>query len=118
MIFLKLLHYTDGNLSHNTNEITVIDEKNQKKYKFFLDNIMNYIYITDRLVFIRESDDYTFELNISDNSSCKLYLKKENKEFNIDVKKSEYSENDKYIDFRYMLETSDEEHHIILEIGD
>lgn len=115
---MKLIHYINGNLSDKCGEICIENEKNIKKYKFFLDNIMNYIYITDRLVFIRESDDYTFELNISDNSSCKLYLKKENKEFNIDVKKSEYSENDKYIDFRYMLETSDEEHHIILEIGD
>ncbi|MBR5662114.1 MAG: hypothetical protein IKX00_00510 [Bacilli bacterium] len=116
---MKLLHYINGNLSDTTSKIDIEEEKNLKKYKFFLDNIINYIYITDRLVFIRESDDYIFELNISDNVSCKLYLKSENKEFKIDVKKSIYSQNDKYIDFSYILETNDEEeHHIILKIGD
>lgn len=115
---MKLLHYVDGNLSDKTSKISIIEEKNIKKYKFFLDNIINYIYITDRLVFIRESDDYIFELNISNKSSCKIYLKKENKKFNINVINFDYKENDKYIDFRYILETSDEEHHIILEIGD
>ena len=116
---MKLIHYNNGNLSDTTSEITIEQEKNLKKYKFFLDNIINYIYITDRLVFIRESDDYKFELNISEKSSCKLYLKEENKEFNINVKSSNYNKNNKYIEFRYTLETSDEEeHHIILEIGD
>ena len=116
---MKLIHYINGRKSDSCKKIIIEDEKNSKKYKFFLDNITNYIYITDRLVFIRESDEYIFELNISDNSSCKLHLKEENKEFNVDVKKSSYSQNDTYIEFKYILETSeDEEHHIILEIGD
>ena len=115
---MKLLHYINGNLSKIYNEIINEEEKNIKKYKFFLDNITNYIYITDRLVFIRESDDYLFELNISENPSSKLHLKNENKDFDIIVKKSSFIEKDNYIDFKYVLETDDDEHHIILEIGD
>lgn len=115
---MKLLHYIDGNLSEKYSDINVKKIKKYKKYEFLLDNIMNYIYITDRLVFKRETDEYIVEINICDKSSCKIYLKNENQELNINVISSSYEENVKYIDFKYILETDNKEHHIILEIGD
>ena len=115
---MKLLHYIDGNLSEKHSDINVKKIKKHKKYEFLLDNIMNYIYITDRLVFKRETDEYIVEINICDKSSCKIYLKNENQELNINVISSSYEENVKYIDFKYILETDNKEHHIILEIGD
>lgn len=118
MIYLKLLHYINGDLQTIHKDISVEDEKKLKKYKFFLDNITNYIYITDRLVFTRESDDYIINLNISENSTCKVYLKSEGHELDIKVKSSSYTQKDNYIEFKYILETDDKEHHIILEIGD
>ena len=66
----------------------------------------------------RETDEYIVEINICDKSSCKIYLKRENQELNINVISSSYEENVKYIDFKYILETDNKEHHIILEIGD
>ena len=115
---MKFMHYVNGKLTDKCTDISLSDEKNSKKYEFFLDNITNYIYITDRLVFKRESDDYIFELNLGDISSCKIYLKKENHELILDIISSKYEINDRYIDFKYVLETDDNEHHIILEIGD
>lgn len=115
---MKLSHFINGKLDKKYLNIKCESEKSLKKYKFFLDNITNYIYITDRLVFIRESEDYYFELNISEKPTCKLLLKKENKEFIISVDNASYYENDKYTDIKYKLETDTDEHHIILEIGD
>lgn len=115
---MKLIHYINGNLSDKCGEICIENEKNIKKYKFFLDNITNYIYITDRLVFQRENDEYIFELNIGKESTCKIYLKTEKQELFIDVISANYKVEDEYIDIKYVLETDNDEHHIILEIGD
>lgn len=115
---MKFSHFTNGKLKHVTKDISIENEKNLKKYKFFLDNILNYIYITDRLIFIRENDDYIFELNISNKSCSTLFLKKENKEVDIKVLSSEYEVKEKYISFKYKLETDDNEHHIVLETGE
>lgn len=115
---MKLSHFINGKLINKYTDINCEDEKNQKKYKFYLDNIANYIYITDRLVFVRENDDYIFELTINSKSTCNIKLKKENKEFIINVLSSSYIAKEKYIEFKYELETDNEEHHIILEIGD
>lgn len=117
VIFMRLIHYINGKKDNTYNNLENLYDKKEKKYKFFLDNISNYIYITDRLIFIRESDEYKFELVISKNSSCSLTLNKENKLFDIKVISSSYCENDKYIDIKYELETdSGLVHHIILEI--
>ena len=115
---MKLTHFINGNITDSYADISNEEKEIEKKYKFFLDNILNYIYITDRLIFIRETDDYKFELLISDNPTCSLLLKKENKEFNINVLSSSYQVGNGYIDFNYILDTDKDEHHIILEIGE
>lgn len=115
---MKLIHYIDGKLDKKYSDLVMIEEKKSRKYKFFLDNIMNYIYITDRLVFKRESEDYIIELNLSEKPSCKIYLKSENKDLEIVVVSSNYTINERYIDFKYVLDIDSKEHHIILEIGD
>jgi len=117
VILMKFIHYINGRKESSNNNLKNLYCKNEKKYKFFLDNITNYIYITDRLIFIRENEDYKFELEISNKSNCKLTLNSENKTFNINVLNASYKEEKNYIDIRYELETDiDSKHHIILEI--
>lgn len=118
MIILKINHYIDGKLINKYENILNEEEKNSKKYKFFLDNISNYIYITDRLVFIRESDDYIFKLDITEKPTCSISLKSDNNELTVNVVSASYKENEKYIDIKYILETDDGEHHIIIETDD
>lgn len=117
VILMKFIHYINGRKESINNNLKNLYCKNEKKYKFFLDNITNYIYITDRLIFIRENEDYKFELEISNKSNCKLTLNSENKTFNINVLNASYKEEKNYLDIRYELETDiDSKHHIILEI--
>ena len=114
---MKLTHFINGNITDSYADIANEEKEIEKKYKFFLDNITNYIYITDRLIFIRENDDYKFELEISNKPTCLLTLIKENKCFDINVISSSYKDNGSYIDIEYELESDDgDKHHIILEI--
>lgn len=116
--FMKLTHLINGKVTSIHSDISNVSEKKEKNYDFFLDNIRNSIYITDRLIFIRESDDYIFTLEISDSSRSTLLLKKENMTFDINVVSAIYKDNKDSIDFSYKLESDDDEHQIILEIGD
>lgn len=116
--FMKLTHLINGKVTSIHSDISNVSEKKEKNYDFFLDNIRNSIYITDRLIFIRESDDYIFTLEISDSSRSTLLLKKENMTFDINVVSAIYNDNKDSIDFSYKLESDDDEHQIILEIGD
>ena len=116
VIKMKLIHYINGKVETNEQISDNNVQKNEKKYEFFLDNIRNNIYITDRLVFIRQNDDYIFTLEISDKSFCTLELIKEKQVLDIDVLEASYKEYEKYIDINYVLNTDQDKHHIILEI--
>ena len=116
--FMKLIHFINDENKMEIDNIINLEEKKSKKYKFFLDNIMNYIYITDRLIFIRENDDYKFELEISKKPVCTITLKDENKSFNINITNANFEESEHCIDIYYELETDNDKHHVILEIGD
>lgn len=115
---MRLKHIINGKEVKTYDNVVNKTKKNNEKYDFFLDNIENCIYITDRLIFIRENDEYRFKLEISSNSICEIYLKKENKTFNINVKNANYVKTKGRIEFTYNLETDEDEHRIILEIGD
>lgn len=114
---MKLTHYIDGKVDKAYSNVKIKVEKNSKKYEFFLDNITNYIYITDRLIFIRESDDFRFELEINKKPSSTITIKKENQSFDIKVISANYKVNNKMISFNYKLETDEYDHRIDLEIG-
>lgn len=117
VIFMKLIHFVNGKKENIYDNVTNLCEENEKKYKFFLDNILNYIYITDRLIFIRENEDYIFNLEIAENPLCTINLKKENKEFDLEIKNCSYSVKDNYIDIKYEINNDGfDKHHIILEI--
>ena len=116
VIKMKLIHYINGKVETNEQISDNNVQKNEKKYEFFLDNIRNNIYITDRLVFIRQNDDYIFTLEISDKSFCTLELIKEKQVLDIEVLEASYKEYEKYIDINYVLNTDQDKHHIILEI--
>ena len=113
---MKLTHLINDNIYEEHEKLENICEKNEKKYKFFLDNISNYIYITDRLIFIRESDDYIIGLELGKTNTCTIKLKNENKKFDINVSEGSFVEADNRIEFEYILETDNDKHHIILEI--
>ena len=114
---MKFTHIINGNIVNEYNDIENIEEKNSKKYKFFLDNIQNNIYITDRLVFIRQNDEYIFQIEIGNKSVSSYKLKKENLDFPIQVKDSSYQVEGNVIRFNYELDTEDcEKHEIVLEI--
>ena len=114
---MKLIHRINGKDEHIYNNVINKLEKSDNKYEFFLDNILNSIYITDRLIFKRKSDEYIFLLEIYDSSKCSIELISENKVFDIDVKNAKYDYNDKEIIIEYELDTEDNEKHtIILEI--
>ncbi len=116
--FMKLTHVINNKVFSTHRNLKNKCKEKGKKYEFFLDNIINSIYITDRLIFIRESDEYSFKLEISDISSCELFLKQENKSFNIGVINAHYNISNDKIEFCYKLETDEDQHQIILEIGD
>lgn len=115
---MKLVHIVNKNEETTFPSIKCKIDKKLKKYEFFLDNIRNCIYITDRLVYTRESDEYKFNLEISDNSKCNILLKEENLSFDIKVLSSSYCEKKDVIYFTYKLETDEIEHKIKLENGD
>lgn len=115
---MRLTHIINGIKVETYNDVVNKLKKNDEKYEFFLDNIENSIYITDRLIFIRKNDEYCFKLEISSNSRCEIYLKNEDKTFNINVKNAKYTKSNEKIAFTYKLETDEDEHQIILEIGD
>ena len=114
---MKLTHKINDKEDAIYNDIGNILEKSANKYEFYLDNILNSIYITDRLIFRRKSDDYIFLLEIYESPKCSIELISENKVFDIDVKSAKYDCNDKEIIIEYELDTDENEKHtIILEI--
>ena len=116
--FMKLIHFINNENKMEIDDIINLEEKNSKKYKFLLDNITNYIYITDRLIFIRENDDYKFTLEISSEPVCTITLKQEDKTFDIKVISASFEQKEGIINIFYELETDNDKHHIKLEIGD
>lgn len=116
--FMKLTHIIGDKVNEKHHDIVNLEQENDNKYKFYLDNIMNYIYITDRLIFIRQNDDYKFSLEISEKPTCTIELIKENKIFDVNVQNANYKLDNKKIELNYLIETDEGEHKIILEIGD
>jgi len=114
---MKLTHIINDKVINTHKNIELINKENSKKYEFMLDNILNSIYITDRLIFKRKSDEYEFLLQIGKKSCCTLKLIQENKEFDINIKFAEYEINENEINISYELDMdNDEKHFIKLEI--
>ena len=118
VIKMKLNHYIDEKLDISVSNINVELDKNIKKYQFFLDNISNCIYITDRLNLIRENDEYILSIFLGQSNECNIHLKKEKADFKINVIKGSYEEKNNYIKVEYILETDEKKHTIILETGE
>jgi hypothetical protein len=115
---MKLNHYIDEKLDISISNINVELDKNIKKYQFFLDNISNCIYITDRLNLIRENDEYILSIFLGQSNECNIHLKKEKADFKINVINGSYEEKNNYIKVEYILETDEKKHTIILETGE
>ena len=115
---MKLNHYINKKLNSSHDNIDYEFDKNLKKYSFFLDNIQNYIYITNGLIFIRENDEYIFTLNLSDENTANIKLKEEDKVFDIDVLDASYKISDNVIEFSYLIDEEEGLHHIIMKVDD
>ena len=113
---MKMIHTINGKDEVVYNDIENLNKENNKKYHFFLDNISNNIYITDRLVFERENDEYIIHIEIGENNICNIYLKDKNLTLDIDVIDAKYSVKDHIIEYEYILDTDKDKHKIILEI--
>ena len=112
---MKLTHFVNSIKTEKRDNIVNKHNKKDKKYYFFLDNLSNYIYITDRLIFERENDEYIIKIELGKNNLCNIYLKKENLSFDIKVIEGTYIIKNNYIKFEYVLETDNNKHCIILE---
>lgn len=110
-----LTHYIGNKIESTTNDIKRTIKKNEINYEFFLDNIHNYIYITDRLIFIRETSEYKFELIIDQVPTSKFNLKQENLLFDINVEFAKYNYTDDLLEIEYKIESDEEIHKITIE---
>lgn len=113
---MKLTHLINDDIHSEIKNVNNLFEKNDKKYKFFLDNISNYIYITDRLVFERENDEYKIHMEIGETNTCNIYLKDKDLSLDINVIDAKYKVDNNVVEYEYTLETDNDKHHIILEI--
>ena len=115
---MEVWHYINNKLIKKYQNIDYKYDDLEKKYEFFLDNIQNYIYITDRLIFIRENDDYIFNLEIGVSNKADLKLKEHNKVFDLPISNAKYDVKDKVINIYYHIDIENESHHIIMKVDD
>ena len=112
---MKVTHYINGKEEKTYNNVENIVEENKEKYQFFIDNISNSIYITDRLIFERENDEYIIHIEIGDTNNCTIHLKDKDLKFDVKVLEANYQKNDKNVSFEYILETDESKHKLIIE---
>lgn len=115
---MNLIHYINGNINKSYENINYKFDVLSKKYNFFLDNIENNIYITDRLIFIRESDEYIFSLEIGDKSIGHIKMKNDNYEFDLDVENAEYKNQKGQIEFTYKISGDEEQHKVVIKVDE
>ncbi len=90
------------------------ENNNQNSYYF---NLFDYNTILDleNQTLLRENEEYTFLLNIS-NKTANLLLKKENIDFDIEVNECFLDIKDSKITLEYLIETSDAKNKLIIEV--
>ena len=86
--------------------------ENDNNYTFIIDNVTTKISNTN---FIRETSDYFFNLDII-KKSCLYILKTNNLEFDIEVKKVNYYQNENKIILDYEINTDEEPFKIEINI--
>ena len=106
---INITLYKNTRLELEAKEIAAFCSDN--KYTFFIDNVKTEL---SNSVFIRENNEYLFELDIK-NEKCTYLLKPNNITFDIDVEKISYEENGNEIRLTYKITSDEEEIRIILE---
>ena len=112
---MKIIHYVNDKEEKTYNNVENLNKENNENYQFILDNISNNIYITDRFVFERNSDDYTIKIEIGENANCSITLKDKNLSFDVKVIEGKYEISEENISFEYVLETEENKHKIVIE---
>ena len=112
---MKITHLINDKEIGIYNNVDNLNKENNKNLNFFLDNIENNIYITDRFVFERENDEYKIHIEIGSDNLCTIYLKEKDLTFDVNVIDAKYKENNNIIEYEYILETDNDKHKIIIE---
>ena len=115
---MKIKHLINNELKNEYKNVKNKYQKKDNKYQFVLDNISNNIYITDRLVFERENDEYKIHIEIGKTNKCNIYLKDKEISFEINVIDASYRVDNKVLEYEYILETDNDKHKIIIENED
>ena len=95
-----------------TKTLKIIDNNNE--YSFKLDGFKM---ILNNRYFLRENEEYKLHLNIID-KTCILHLKEKNLQYDINVEKIEYNNNEGKTELIYKIETDDFENKITIEQGE
>lgn len=112
---MKITHLVNDKEIGVYNNIDNLNQKNNRNLNFFLDNIENNIYITDRFVFERENNEYKIHIEIGKDNICTINLKEKDLTFDVNVISAKYIENDDNIEFEYILETDNDKHKITIQ---
>ena len=104
---LNMKLYKNNNLIIDKNNIAY--SNNFDKILFEIDEDSYYITNNDNLFILnKETNDYVFNLEISNDNKCDITLKKENAIFPIMVEEAMINKEDNKITIYYQLETDDE----------
>lgn len=99
---INIILYEKNKIIKKYNNIKAIYEED--KIIFNIDNIKNTLTSAH---YIRENNEYLFDLNIN-KKECILTLKEHNITYDIKVTKAEYTTSDKNITLEYKIESNEE----------
>ena len=99
--------YKNNNLVLDKNNIDYLNKFD--KILFEIDKYPHYLINNeDKIVFQRETEDYLFYLEITDNNKCHITLKKEQLTFPINVEEATINKDNNKLTINYQLESDDE----------
>lgn len=110
IIILNL--FKERRLEQTYNNIKAIENNNE--YIFSLEGVKT---IIGPSRFIRENDEYKFELNINEKTGL-YYLKNQNMSFDIEVEKIKYKNEKNNIILEYKISSDEEEFKIEINVKD
>lgn len=109
---INLNLFKERRLEQEYKDIKAIEKDNE--YIFSLDGVKTIISATR---FIRENNEFKFELDIKE-SSCTYYLKEKNMSFDIEVEKVMYKKENNNIILEYNISSDEETFKIEIKIKD
>ena len=104
---LNMKLYKNNNLVLDKNNIDYLNKFD--KILFEIDNYPHYLINNeDKIVFQRETEDYLFYLELTNDNKCHITLKKEQLTFPINVEDASINKDNNKLIINYQLESDDE----------